>query len=119
MGYEDEDVIYFNGEVDKYTYLSTFDVNDELRQFAKTVLQIMKFNKEDDFSDYFINMEDDELEISKGEFEFYHTVKVFDNSEYIQMVFRNIDENRELELSYRHNLYEEAMEVLDDYLLEE
>ena len=35
------------------------------------------------------------------------------------MVFRNIDENRELELSYRHNLYEEAMEVLDDYLLEE
>ena len=99
MGYEDEDVIYFNGEHDKYTYLSTFDVNDELRQFAKTVLQIMKFNKEDDFSDYFINMEDDELEISK--------------------VFRNIDENRELELSYRHNLYEEAMEVLDDYLLEE
>lgn len=117
--YIDKDIIYFNGKIDENSFLSKFNVNSELLNFARTTMRIMEFNKEDDFSDYFINMEDDELTISKGSYEFYHTVKGFGSSEYIQMTFKNIDEDRELQLSYRCDLSEDAIEILNEYLFHE
>lgn len=112
----EEGINYFNGEEDSYNYLLSFNCNRSLLEFGKMIMKIIASEDIDYFSDYSISVEDDEIYICREDFEFYHTTEILGDTEYTQIVFKNIDEGSRVELSCSSNLYDNAMEILNDYL---